>query len=658
MHAVDHEVLSRCLFNESNDAFIIFDPESGSVLDVNPTTIRLTGFRKKELLSLPVAKLLEGTHPTATMELRNACNTTCFYHSREGFYLRQASERRLDVNVSISRIHTGLKTLGLIVLRDITERRRAESLREGNRRVLEQLATGHQLPKVLTTLTQVVEEQTDGMFCSVLLLDEDGIHLRHGAAPSLPDEYNRAVDGIRIGPSVGSCGTASYLNRRVVVEDIQTDERWEGYRELAAPFDLRACWSEPIVSSEGSVLGTFAMYYQQPRSPNEGELKLIAAAAHLAGIAIVRWRSEDALKNSESRFRSIFESLPDAILVQTEEGRVLDANPAACQLHGVSREALIGMNVVDLVPEDLRREMVQESTDLVRQSEGIGRRADGTDVPISIRASRIVFDGEPRWLLHMRDISERIRVEDEFRRQQAELVHVSRLTTIGELVAGMTHELTQPITAIATFADACGVLLEGGDPSSRQQVPQHIGEIQNAAERVGDIIQRLREFMSKSAPRRASCDINQIIQEAIALIAAEFRLRQVTVTLELVEPSPLVYADRVQVQQVLLNLLKNASDAMQSAGSEIRQVNLRTMVSGQEVQIEVEDTGGGVPAEIAPQIFDAFFTTKQEGLGMGLAICRTIVLAHGGRAWHDADHGSGARFFFTLPRMQESHDSS
>ena len=179
---------------------------------------------------------------------------------------------------------------------DITTRKRAEDLQQNQNRVLELIATGAPLEEALTVLAHAMEERSPGLLCSVLLLDPEGKRLLLGSAPSLPDAYNQAIHGVAIGPSVGSCGTAAYRGERVIVPDIAASPFWKGYCELALRHGLRACWSEPIRSSGGQVLGTFAMYYREPHAPSNEELKLIETAAHLAGIAIEHHRAQDDLR--------------------------------------------------------------------------------------------------------------------------------------------------------------------------------------------------------------------------------------------------------------------------------------------------------------------------------------------------------------------------
>jgi diguanylate cyclase (GGDEF)-like protein/PAS domain S-box-containing protein len=199
----------------------------------------------------------------------------------------------IHVESSVTRLRgEGTPSGMLAVIRDISERAQAAALREGQNRVLEMIATDAPLPQVLETLVHLSESQIDGMIGSVLLLDEDGRHVRHGAAARLPRDYWQAIDGQPIGPKAGSCGTALYRREAVVVSDIQQDPLWENYRDLAARHGLRACWSQPIFSHHGRLLGSFAMYFHQPRSPTPAEWRTIEAATHIAGIAIEHHRAE------------------------------------------------------------------------------------------------------------------------------------------------------------------------------------------------------------------------------------------------------------------------------------------------------------------------------------------------------------------------------
>src|SRR5207249_8643519 len=186
------------------------------------------------------------------------------------------------------------------IIRDISQRKRREALLAGENRVLEMVAKGDSLPDILDSLCRLVEEQSPDVLASILLMDPKGKQLRHGGAPNLPKTYTEAIDGAFIGPAVGSCGTAAYRGEQVIVADIATDPLWAGFRDLALSNSLRACWSTPIFSSEGKVIGTFAMYYREPRSPSPHEQDTIKHITHLAGIAIQRKLAEAARRESEA----------------------------------------------------------------------------------------------------------------------------------------------------------------------------------------------------------------------------------------------------------------------------------------------------------------------------------------------------------------------
>ena len=228
-------------------------------------------------------------------------------------------------------------------------RRRAALFDEGQRHVLERIAQGAPLPEVLALIVGLVEGREDDLVCSVLLLDEASQTVRHGAAPRLPDEYNRAIDGLRIGPTAGSCGAAAFHGKEVVAEDIASHPNWAPYRDLALPHGLRACWSTPIFSPDGKVLGTFAMYYRAPHQPAKEEREWVAMATHLASVAILRDRDVQAIRLSEERLRAIFENAALGILHLDADGRVMQANVAFARFVGKTPQEIAGARFIDFI---------------------------------------------------------------------------------------------------------------------------------------------------------------------------------------------------------------------------------------------------------------------------------------------------------------------
>jgi PAS domain S-box-containing protein len=411
---------------------------------------------------------------------------------------------------------------------EIEDRKRAELVLAGEKRLLEMIARGQSRAFILDALCRLVEELASGSLSSILLLDANARCLRRGAAPSLPIPYTQAIDGLAIGPSTGSCGTAAYRAEPVIVSDIATDPLWADYRHLALAHGLRACWSTPILSSDRTVLGTFAIYYREPRSPAPLDHNLIEQITHLASIAIERERAEERLRQA-----------------------------------------------------------------------------------------------------------------------QADLERVSRVTTMGELTASLAHEVNQPIAAAVTNANACLRWLAGDDPN--------LGEARAAAARIvkdgtraAEIIGRIRRLFKKGAPQSEAVDVNEVIREMLVLVHSEATRYSISIRTELTAHLPQVMGDRVQLQQVMMNLIMNSIDATKDAVG-TRELAVKSRRAEDELLVSVSDTGVGLPSQQADQIFNAFFTTKPDGTGMGLSISRSILESHGGRLWAADNAPRGAIFYFTLP---------
>jgi signal transduction histidine kinase len=404
------------------------------------------------------------------------------------------------------------------------------AFRAGQNRILEMIAANAPLGEILKQLVLLIEAQAPEMLCSVLLLSDDGNHIRHGAAPSLPEAYVKAIDGEAIGPKMGSCGTAMYRGKPVVVTDISTDPLWEDYRDLAAAAGLRACWSTPIMSGRGKVLGSFAMYYTQPQTPTGAEARLTDVATHMAALAIEHQRTRDALA-----------------------------------------------------------------------------------------------------------------------RTQAELARASQVSSMRELAISIGQEVNQTLATIVENADR-------GLQSLNQSAPD-IGQLREALKNIAgdgrhtiEIIGRIRALAKLSAPQKAALNLGELTSEVLSLVAHEAQREHINLQTELAEDLPAVSGDRVQLQQVLLNLVMNAIEAMN--GIHDRRLELTVKIDRRqsgEVVVAVTDRGPGIKQAELDRVFKAFHTTKSASLGMGLPICRSIIEAHGGKLWAESNIGPGITFKFTLP---------
>jgi PAS domain S-box-containing protein len=546
---------------------------------------------------------------------------------------------------------------------DVTERRRAEALRDGESRILEMIASDAQLGEILEKLVRVVEAQFPGLLCSVLLLDEDARHVRHAAAPSLPQNYTKAIDGLCIGPKTGSCGTAMYRREPVVVTDILQDPLWEQYRGLIEPYGLRACWSTPILAHSGKTLGSFGMYYCEPRSPSPAETRALEMATHLAGIAIERKLTHEQLQRSEaylaeaqrlSHTGSWAFNDREAVYWSEENFRIWGFNPQ----HGLpNRETVLQR----IHPEDRDRvveyveKAVREKRDYVVEfrivlPEGTVKHIRGLGHPV-FNASGELIEVVGTQL----DVTERKRAEEErekLRQLQADLAHIHRVTTMGELTASLAHEVNQPIAAAVTDAKTCVRWLTRDHPDLEEAREAATRMVKDAT-RAAEIISRTRLLFKKSTPERELVDINEVIREMIVLLCSEATRYSISVRAELAD-LPQVLGDRVQLQQVLMNLMTNGIDAMKDVDGTRELIIRSRQAEDDQLMVSVSDTGVGLPAQQAGQIFNAFFTTKPHGTGMGLRISRSIVEAHGGRLWAADNSPRGANFHLTLPTQVEA----
>jgi C4-dicarboxylate-specific signal transduction histidine kinase len=395
------------------------------------------------------------------------------------------------------------------------------------------IARGDSRALILDALCLLVEERVNGSLSSILLLDPNAGRLRHGAAPSLPITYTEAIDGLVIGPSVGSCGTAAYLAEQVIVSDIATNPLWADYCDLALAHGLRACWSTPILSTASRVLGTFAIYYRESRNPTPQEHDVIEQVTHLASIAVERKQAEEALRQA-----------------------------------------------------------------------------------------------------------------------QTELAHATRVTTLGELAASIAHEVNQPLAGVVASGNACMRWL-ASEPPNIENARQSVDRIIRDANRASEVVARVRSLAKKAPLQKGWLNLNDMVLETTALTRMEVAQNRASLSTQLSDDSPPVWADRIQLQQVILNLIINAVEAV-SAVDGPRDLCVSTATHQADgVLFTVRDSGMGLNPEKLEHIFDAFYTTKREGMGMGLAVSRSIIEAHGGRLWASPNEPCGAVFQFMLPTGRE-----
>src|SRR6476619_1403029 len=463
------------------------------------------------------------------------------------------------------------------------QQEKEEPFYAGQTRVLERVAANVPLPEILTSLVLLMEAQADGMLCSILVLTADGMRVRHGAAPSWPEAYVKAVNGAPIGPRNGSCGTAMYLKRPVVVTDVMTDPLWTDYRDLAEICGLRACWSTPIFSPQGDVIGSFAMYRQEQRGPNVEEAHLTQIATHIAGIAIDRQRQQEILRERDARINLAAESADLAFWVIYPEQNTAWMSDKGRKIYGFDSKLPLTRDLICSRVHPDERAAVHAAFDRACASHGIFESEHRLVLPYGKTRWVIVrgrcLEDEHGGLLELIGVTIDVRAQKQselqLQIQREEMSHLNRVALMGEITASVAHELNQPLTAIANNASAARRFLERGnlDPALLRELLQ---DMVSDSQRAGEVIRGIRRMVRKGKSVRAVLNLNAIIADTLRLLSTDVLSRESVVITELDPQLPQVSATLVQIQQVLLNLIINALDAMEGLPPAQRRIIIST----------------------------------------------------------------------------------
>jgi PAS domain S-box-containing protein len=668
---------------------------------------------------------------------------------------------------------------------DIEDRKRAEALLAGEKRLLEMVAGGNTLTSILDALCRLVEETASGYICGILLLDTSGTSLELAMAPSLPPSYNEAILKWPVNPDSGPCARAVSLKEQVIVADVASDLQWDayGWRSLALSYGLRACWSSPILSSENAVLGTFALYSRQPGGPTPQLQNVIGQMTHLAAVAIERQRAIEQLEADQelldlaqksARAMAFDWHIQQDVNVWSPEQEALYGLPPGSfdgtyqswkklvyaadwpvlikaikhahetgevavefrvqwpdsSLHWLATNGqmffdeqgkpfrMVGFTS-DVTPRKLAEEDLSRSeaflaeaqhlssigsfswrlaTDEITWSEQLYRIYElETAVPVTLELIRTRVhpedltlyekmvgqarnggddfewqyrlmmpdrtikylhavahatrdqDDELEYIAAVQDVTERRLSEEALGKLRSELAHVTRVATLGALTASIAHEVNQPLSGIITNASTCMRMLNAEPPNvegARETTRRTIRD----GNRASEVITRLRALFSKKDAGTEAVDLNEATREVIALSLSELQRGLVILRTELSDDLPPVTGDRVQLQQVILNLVRNASDAMSAVNDRPRELLIRTeRDDADRVRLSVKDAGVGFEPQAADRLFQAFYTTKDDGMGIGLSVSRSIIESHHGQLWATSNDGLGATFSFSIP---------
>ena len=549
---------------------------------------------------------------------------------------------------------------------DVDDLKRAQALLAGEVKLLEMVAKGEPLSQVLGALSSHVEELSSGCFCSILIVAPDRKHFQIGARSSLPDACYDLFNGKTIDSNCNPCSRSVIEKTPIIMADLAHDPGWEGSEWLTVMNSLGfgSCCAMPVISVSGEVSGVIAVYRSTPvpQSLRDHEDDLLGRFTKLAGIAIDRAKADAALQARERELREA--------LAQLSEGQRLSKTASftsdiRLDQHRWSDEFYRMFEIDPGTPPRLDAIRARiHADDLQLFNAQMQHRVEGGGGDFNFRVitpqgglkylrgvSQVIehIEGRPIFLGVIQDITESKLAEEALNRTRSELAHMARVATLNAMTGSIAHEVSQPLSGILTNANTC-VRFLAADPPNLAGAAETARRTIRDANRATEVIQRLRAMFSTRAATMEIADINDVAREVIALSMGELRRAGAMLQTDFAAELPHISVDRVQLQQVILNLLLNAADAMASVEDRPRTLLVRTALDGDGmVKLLVRDSGTGIDPGTIGKLFDAFYTTKAKGMGIGLSISRSIIEKHAGRLWAERNEGPGATFSFCIP---------
>jgi len=538
---------------------------------------------------------------------------------------------------------------------DITERKQTESFIKNTSKVLEMIASGKPAVKIYESIALMYEARHVGLRCSMLELRNS--KLMHGGAPSLPKAYCDAVNGLEYGPAVGSCGTSTFTGKRVLVENIETDPKWENIKHIALPHGMRCCWSEPIKNSKDKVLGAFGMYYNHPALPNKKELADLKSAARLAGIVMEREHRETTLRQSESKYRTLVENLPQRFFLKDTNSVYISCSKNLAEDLGITPEQIIGTTDYDYYPKAIA-DRHQQDDQKVMQAKAVAETEekitinDEEKIIQTIKSPVLDEDGNVDGIIGIFwDITDQTFLKEQFHQSQ-------KMESVGTLVGGVAHEFNN------TLAGITGRLyLAKIHAQNNPEIIKHIDRISTLSFRAADMIQQLLAFSRKSPVQMTVFDLSTFIKETFKL--HRFSIPEnIKIETHFNSFALPIYGDTTQLQQILINLLHNARDAAENVKKPKISMTLEAFEANKSfmqlhpnqtekhfAHLMIEDNGCGISEKDKENIFDPFFTTKEvgKGTGLGLSMVYGSIQTHNGSINVDSKLGEGTRIHIYIP---------
>jgi PAS domain S-box-containing protein len=649
----------RLVVETAPDAVISID-ESGAILFANPATVRIFGYDPTELIGRPLTvlmpELLRKLHEKGFSRYLATGQRHINWQGTELTALRKNGQE-FPVEISFGELSRDGHKVFTGFIRDISERKQAEEMRAAHARQIAvradvSMAFGKEesLKTILGECSEAIVRHLDAAFARIWTLSDDGKMLELQASAGMYTHLDGPHSHIPMGQF--KIGMIAQERKPHLTNDVLNDPRISD--RAWAEKEGMASFAGYSLSVGDRTIGVLAMFSRKSVTPETTET--LASGADLIAQGIERKHAEDKLRDSERSLRQLTETIPQMLWSAEVDGAIDYCNRRVLDYTGLPAEQVHRAGWMNAVHQDDSEKMAQAWRRAVSTGEPFQyefrclRSADHTyrwcvssALPLRNREGRVI-----KWFGSVVDLHDWKEAQQALQMTQIELARVSRLTTMGELAASIAHEVNQPLTAVTNNSSACLRLLAASNLKP-EVLRRALEEIVADGTRASAVIARIRAFIKKAPAEKNELDINEVIQEVLALAGRELLNNRVLVECQLTKALPLVLADRVQLQQVLLNLIMNGIEAMIAVTDQPRSLWVESRVdeSG-DILVAVRDSGTGLGSE-ADRVFTPFFTTKANGLGMGLSISQSLVENHGGRLWGTPNLPIGAVFSFTLP---------
>ncbi|ATX82224.1 PAS domain S-box-containing protein [Mariprofundus ferrinatatus] len=650
---VESEERFRELFEGNRSVELVIDPDDGSLVEVNRAAEEFYGYGRGQLLAMNISDIntLSKEEVKQEMALARSEKRTHFM-----FKHRLASGEVRDVEVHSGPIAWNKRRLLYSIVHDATKRVRAEFINRRTSEILEMIALAEPEQKVLDAICLMYEKINPEMKASILKLQGD--QLFHSSAPSLPEAYCKAINGMKIGEGAGSCGSAAYLGRQFIVEDIASDPLWADYKDAALHHHLRACWSEPIFGHDRRVLGTFAMYFDHSAAPDSDQMNEIRNASRLVSLVMEKERREAMLR----KLSQATEQAGESVLITDRHGNIEYVNPSFTRITGYAAEDVLGKNPRVLksgnqTDEYYKRLWATISSGNIWHNAVIDRRKDGSQYPAMMTISPILNEsGEiTHYVGIQQDMTDHELLEEKFRQAQ-------KMEALGTLVGGIAHDFNNMLAGMTG-----NIYLIKRSLAGSPEIVRKLDAVEALSFRAAEMIKQLLVFARKGRIEMKPFGLTSFVKEVAKLHKASIP-ENVSFQSDYCNDELVVNGDATQLQQVLMNLLNNARDAVAGIDDPMITLKIEEYIAderfaGRHPDIEsrqfahliVADNGCGISDAEKEHIFEPFFSTKEVGLGsgLGLSMAYGAIQSHHGMLEVESKIGKGSSFHIYLPLLEE-----